>query len=295
MTQAAPRLRAVAPVARPIEPAMKKPIHRTTWKPHELAAVVARARDLLAISPAMPMHIAARRAQEEVLPPERWRVFRQYKDVQNWLPSALSIAPSPPRRYPRAIKPVIPPEPSPPVATVAPPAPTVEPPPVATIAPALLTVLADQLAPLLAARVDAHMVRVMEALTDALRAAQGQGHPAGAPGAPTAIPAPSRIRLPRVTVVGLIPQQERDVEAAFSGVIDFVFVKAQRTGGGGHGGAGMLTKSASSDLVLCMTDFVGHDVEHSAKHLRVPFERINGSVSALKRWLTDWLATGKAS
>ena len=111
----------------------------------------------------------------------------------------------------------------------------------------------------------------------------------------TRVAPPPRTRLPRVCVVGLINQQEHDVSAAFDGVIEFIFVKAQRTGGGGHGGAGMLTRSASSDLVIAMTDFIGHDVEASAKHLHVPFERVKGSVSALKRWLTDWLVTGNAS
>lgn len=102
--------------------------------------------------------------------------------------------------------------------------------------------------------------------------------------------APPKDRLPRVTVVGLLRQQEEDVEQAFKGVIDFVFVKSMREGGNGEGGAGMLTKSARSDLVIAMVDHCGHDVDASARHLKVPYKRLGGKASHLKRWLTEWLA-----
>jgi len=105
-----------------------------------------------------------------------------------------------------------------------------------------------------------------------------------------AVAVPPRTRQPRVTVVGLLNQQEEDVRRAFAGVIDFVFVKSQQTGGNGHGGAGMVTKSATSDLVIAMVGHCGHDVESHSKYLKVPFERVNGSATGLKRWLTNWLA-----
>jgi hypothetical protein len=103
-------------------------------------------------------------------------------------------------------------------------------------------------------------------------------------------PAPPKDRLPRVTVVGLLNQQAEDVKQAFLGTVDFVFVKSQMEGGGGHGGVGMLTKSATSDLVIAMVDHCGHDVDNNARRLKVPYQRLGGSVSALKRWLTEWLA-----
>lgn len=107
-------------------------------------------------------------------------------------------------------------------------------------------------------------------------------------------PVPPKDRLPRVTVVGLYRQQEEDIKRAFLGTVDFIFVKSMKEGGTGHGGPGMLTKSATSDLVIAMTDHAGHDVEASAKHLKIPFRRLTGSATALKRWLTEWLA-GKNS
>jgi hypothetical protein len=38
-----------------------------------------------------------------------------------------------------------------------------------------------------------------------------------------------------------------------------------------------------------MTDFIGHDVDRNLKGLSIPYYRVNGSVSGLKRWLTGWL------
>jgi hypothetical protein len=96
-------------------------------------------------------------------------------------------------------------------------------------------------------------------------------------------------RLPKLCVVGLLNQQAEDVRKAFLGTVEFVFVKSQDEGGGGHGGAGMVTKSASCDLVIAMVDHMGRDVEASSKHLKVPYHRVNGSASACKRFITAWL------
>jgi hypothetical protein len=256
----------------------------------------------------MPLHIAARRAQEEVLPPERHRRIRQHKDVERWMPANPSSRPPVPR-YPRAIKPALAVREKP-AAKVEAPAPVPEPVaavPVLTqdtvkrlhgtlpdlsIDPAIVQAVAAQITPAILATLTECAARLTGAFEEALRHAGSLPQSTIAPPSHPKPPPPPRSRLPRVCIVGLINQQENDVSAAFAGVIEFVFVKAQKTGGGGHGGAGMLTKSASSDLVLAMTDFIGHDVEASAKHLHVPFERVKGSVSALKRWLTEWLAEG---
>lgn len=292
MNQAASSLRAVKPAARPVADASgKRRKRRVIWKPHEQAKVIARASELLAASPRMLMHVAARRAQEELLEPDRWKVITQHKHVAAWLPMqspVLSALPEP-RAFPRAIKPALPERAHAEVAAVELPAPP------EAVDPAITRAIAEQLMPMLAATLNECTTRLCDALADAIRTAGTQTPTRSDAGMATprrVTPPPPRTRLPRVCVVGLINQQEHDVSAAFEGVIEFIFVKAQRTGGGGHGGAGMLTRSASSDLVIAMTDFIGHDVEASAKHLHVPFERITGSVSALKRWLTNWLATG---
>ncbi|TCG08350.1 hypothetical protein BZM27_12505 [Paraburkholderia steynii] len=101
-------------------------------------------------------------------------------------------------------------------------------------------------------------------------------------------------RLPRVGVVGLLNQQEHDIERAFAGRVSFVFVKSQREGGNAHGGHGMLDKCRTCDLVISMTDHVGADVAAAAKKLHVPFKEIGGKVSALKSWLNEWLDGGIA-
>nr|WP_132455204.1 hypothetical protein [Paraburkholderia sp. BL8N3] len=130
---------------------------------------------------------------------------------------------------------------------------------------------------------------LMQRLTHTLHSRDGTARlhavPAAAP----------RNHLPRVTVVGLINQQAQDVERHFAEAIEFKFIKSQGSGGSGaHGGAGMLARGSNADVVISMTDFNGHDVDEAAKHLNVPFVRLNGSVSALKRWLTSWL-NGEAS
>ena len=99
-----------------------------------------------------------------------------------------------------------------------------------------------------------------------------------------------RDHRPRVCVVGLLNQQEQDVKHAFGDSLEFVFVKSQGTGGSGaHGGHGMLERGARCDVVISMVNFNGHDVDKAAKKLNVPFVRVNGSVSALKKWLTSWI------
>ncbi len=129
---------------------------------------------------------------------------------------------------------------------------------------------------------------VMRQVIDTL---QGLPLQAGAlPEGATRVHTPPRERRPRVTVVGLLNQQAEDVKHAFAQAIDFTFIKSQQVGGsGGHGGAGLLARGAQADVVIQMIDFTGHDVDAASKHLDVPFVRVNGSVSALKRWLSRWL------
>jgi hypothetical protein len=163
---------------------------------------------------------------------------------------------------------------------------------VQAVDPDIVRAVAEQLTPMVAATFNECAHQLVGALVHALENAGLQPPAAAGVVSPPRIMPPPRTRLPRVCVVGLINQQENDVSAAFAGVIEFVFVKTQKQGSSGQGGPGMLNKSASCDVVLAMTGFISHDVETAAKHLHVPFERVNGSVSALKRWLREWLETG---
>lgn len=101
---------------------------------------------------------------------------------------------------------------------------------------------------------------------------------------------PPATRLPLVGVVGLLNQQAEDVRKAFLGTIDFVFVKALQEGGSGSsGGHGMLEKCSRCDVIIAMTDHMGHDVNEASKRLNVPYRRLTGSVSSLKRFLASWI------
>ncbi|AXF04767.1 hypothetical protein CUJ88_41080 [Paraburkholderia hospita] len=114
--------------------------------------------------------------------------------------------------------------------------------------------------------------------------------PGALPEGATRVHTPPRERKPRVAIVGLLNQQAEDVKRAFADAVEFTFIKSQQQGGsGGHGGAGMLARGSQADVVISMVDFTGHDVDAASKHLAVPFVRVNGSVSALKRWLSQWL------
>jgi hypothetical protein len=276
---------------------VKKPIRRIVWKPDETEKVVARARELLTASPRMPMFVAGRRAQEEILPPERQKKIRQHKDVEKWLSPHISAPQSPPptRRFPRAIQPPLP-DPVKPAEVAASTAPEPEapalPPSVQAVDPAIVRAVAEQITPAVLATFNECAHQLVGALVHALENAGVQPPAAAGVASHAKVTPPPRTRLPRVCVVGLINQQENDVAATFAGVIEFVFVKTQKQGSSGQGGPGMLNKSSSCDLVLAMIGFISHDVETAAKHLHVPFERINGSVSALKRWLREWLETG---
>ncbi|MFP3554208.1 hypothetical protein SB861_26405 [Paraburkholderia sp. SIMBA_049] len=114
--------------------------------------------------------------------------------------------------------------------------------------------------------------------------------PGALPEGTTRVHTPPRDRKPRVAIVGLLNQQAEDVKRTFASAVEFTFIKSQQQGGSGaHGGAGMLARGAQADVVVSMVDFTGHDVDNASKHLDVPFVRVNGSVSALKRWLSHWL------
>lgn len=329
MQQVAAQLRKVA--QSPISTSADKPsIHRTFWKDDEKALVLARMRELLNQSPTLRLHIVARTAQEDVLPPARWRKFRQQRDVEHFIspealaeigetlrapapvtpvageptpPSAPPAAPAQVRAFPRAINPIPASEAAAQAAAAS--LPVQSPTPAApeapasanAVDPAIVREVIAQLTPTLAATLETCMKQLSGAMAALLQAAGTQaGIATGAlTGAPAPkVPPPSRTRLPRVCVVGLINQQANDVMAAFEGAIEFIFVKSRQGGGGNsHGAPGMLTKGASADLVIAMTDWIDHDVQVASKHLHVPYEPVTGSVSALKRWLTDWLASGK--
>jgi flagellar biosynthesis GTPase FlhF len=99
------------------------------------------------------------------------------------------------------------------------------------------------------------------------------------------IPAP-RERRPRVVIAGLINQQIRDIENEYGGRLDLSFVKNAE-----EGGAGTTGKVSNAEVVLACTDFLSHSLEAQLKRHARQYYRITGSVSALRRWLNQWLAS----
>jgi hypothetical protein len=107
---------------------------------------------------------------------------------------------------------------------------------------------------------------------------------AAPPEGTTHLTLPAKDRKPRLTVMGLIGQQEQDVLHAWGQTIDFQFVKA-----GPQMGTLALEKSRTADVVINMTRFTSHTAEQYVKEITTPLVRINGSVSALKKWISDWV------
>jgi len=102
---------------------------------------------------------------------------------------------------------------------------------------------------------------------------------------PVSTPAP---KLPKIMVIGLYPVQEQDVQKAFLGVYDFIFVPNTKLGGQGAGGNAMVAKQHNAEVIIGMSDHMGMDVLQKRKHLSKPFVSISGAVSNLKRWLSAY-------
>lgn len=105
------------------------------------------------------------------------------------------------------------------------------------------------------------------------------------PDAPVEITRPAR--QPRILVCGLINQQIEDVKRTFGASVAFSFAKSQGEGGG----ASVREQAHNKDVVICMTDFCGHNVENEVKRSGAVPVRLTGSVSSLKRWLTSYLSS----
>jgi hypothetical protein len=93
-----------------------------------------------------------------------------------------------------------------------------------------------------------------------------------------------RDHKPRVLICGLLNQQINDVERDFKKVLELSFHK-----GNGEGGSPLEPKLKGADIVIQMTAFSGHDREETFKKAGIKPVRINGSTSAVKRYLRQWL------
>lgn len=93
-----------------------------------------------------------------------------------------------------------------------------------------------------------------------------------------------RDRLPRVAIIGLMHQQEEDVERQFKDCIEFTFIRTSNTVAAND----FQLKLARKDVVILMTKFCSHWHDEQIKRSGVPVMRITGGVSMLKGWLQKW-------
>jgi hypothetical protein len=122
---------------------------------------------------------------------------------------------------------------------------------------------------------------VMQRIDETLRQAIPQ---APLPEGVTRLHAAPRNRKPRVLIVGLLNQQANDVEDAMNGLLHLDFVKAEHSDP-----AALETKARNSDLTILMTRFISHKHQDAVKRVSDRVVYRNGSVSELKKWLTQWI------
>lgn len=84
-------------------------------------------------------------------------------------------------------------------------------------------------------------------------------------------------RLPRVTVVGLLPGQARMIEGEFSRSLDLHFVSSDESNS-----ARILSLASTSTRMLAMTNFISHQHEDAIKRGGGNLERISGGMSTLR-------------
>lgn len=93
-----------------------------------------------------------------------------------------------------------------------------------------------------------------------------------------------RDRMPRVAIIGLLHQQEEDVERQFKDCIELSFIRTSNTVSAND----FQLKLARKDVVILMTRFSSHWHDEQIKKSGVPVMRITGGVSMLKGWLQKW-------
>lgn len=94
-------------------------------------------------------------------------------------------------------------------------------------------------------------------------------------------PAP-RHRKPRVLIVGLLEQQEREMTKAMGEFLRLDYAKSSH-----H--TTLEDKARNADLVVLMTKFISHKHQDIVQRVNEHIVYRNGSVTELKRWLTQWI------
>lgn len=145
--------------------------------------------------------------------------------------------------------------------------------------------MADRFASLLVSKLHAGLAAVVKEAVSGVPAKDPfAGFPREViPEADRAKPAP-RDHKPRVLICGLLNQQQHEVRKEFQPLLNLEFHR-----GTGEGGSELGPKLQGADVVIQMAGFSGHDREDQFKKHGIKPVRINGSTSAVKRWLRQWV------
>jgi len=104
---------------------------------------------------------------------------------------------------------------------------------------------------------------------------------------PTTIKRPAH--RPKVLICGLLNQQIAEIKHSYGDVLDLDFAKHREEGGT------RLKDKGARDLVLIMDEWGGARFKREAKAAGVQFVPINGTVSALKKWLDSYVSSANGA
>lgn len=234
-------------------PPRAKPItHRTSAKQKALAA--AAEAQAQADAEKLAAQEAQTRAKAEARAAKEAPAAQEHPAPSEAAPPVAAQNPAP----------VLPPQPAPAAPTAT---------PLAQV-DRLLDSLGQQLAEQLLVRIVANLTTSLPAFFPAVA---GPVAPTEAPAYPAA-PSAAHAKLPKVAVVGLLPDQEALIRAEFSD--HFVLSFPQKNN------AGKLRAAAAfSDHVLTMTSFIGHHVENTLKSAGAHLVRVAGGMTDLRHQL----------
>lgn len=136
-----------------------------------------------------------------------------------------------------------------------------------------------------AARVQAEALESQQGLAESIRelTAALRSRPASTP-MPQRVITAARSTLPRVTVVGLLPAQQAEVESRLRGRAQFCFVDKNRTDGAAI--------PDNQDVILLAANFIGHGMQELARRKVGPQTRLvihHGGISTIARKLDELL------
>jgi hypothetical protein len=128
---------------------------------------------------------------------------------------------------------------------------------------------------------------IEEQIEGLVSAARAGFTPGAAPSEQIVIKRPAH--KPKVLICGLLNQQIAEIKHAYGDVLDVDFAKHREEGGV------KLKDKGARDVVLIMDEWGGARFKREAKAAGIAYVPINGTVSALKKWLDAYVSSANGA